>query len=297
MGAAVSFSALANAKTEKHMEPSSEWALDYAEGACRLARMFGEGDEKVLFYLERYQPGDNFSIVVAGAPFEKFARSDVRIQFGESGELREEDVIEADLGRFSPALMISRSTLDEVEDPESRDAKTAKTDADLEPSNPFDLFGQQISPQYEAAVEFVAIESKRRGRVVLETGSLGEPMKAMRKCTDDLISTWGIDIQAHRSLTRRVLIKGDSLGWVRDSDYPTDLIRKGMQGLIYFRLNVDEEGKPTSCNIQRSTRPEEFDRIVCDRLLERAELIPALNAEGTPIESIFQGAVFFTIPN
>lgn len=121
-------------------------------------------------------------------------------------------------------------------------------------------------------------------------------MADLRRCMNELLTHWGIDVERHKSLTRK-LVPTDSPGsWLNSRDYPTDLLRDGAQGLVNFRLSVDEKGKVSGCHIQRSTRPEGFDRAVCDALTRRARFEPALDADGNPVNSYFIGSVNFVMP-
>ena len=64
------------------LQPSGGWQLKYADDSCRLARLFGEGENKTLLVLERYEPGDEFMLVVAGASLGKSKSEKVRYRFG-----------------------------------------------------------------------------------------------------------------------------------------------------------------------------------------------------------------------
>ena len=120
-------------------------------------------------------------------------------------------------------------------------------------------------------------------------------MAAMRRCTDELLTHWGIDLEQHRHLTRGVRPASNPGNWLNSKDYPTKLLRQGMQGIVQIRLSIDERGKPTACHIQQSTRPAEFDAAVCDGLMRRAEFEPALGAEGEPVPSYWHSSVRFEI--
>ena len=52
----------------------------------------------------------------------------------------------------------------------------------------------------------------------------------------------------------------------------------GYQGNASFRLIVDADGKPVSCHIQQSTRPVDFDAVVCKAIMARASFEPTPDA-------------------
>ncbi len=62
---------------------------------------------------------------------------------------------------------------------------------------------------------------------------MGDAMKVMRNCTDDMLQYWGIDLEKHRNLAKLPEPIGNVGNWVRSRDYPNDLLRKGYQG--WFR--------------------------------------------------------------
>lgn len=276
------------------LDPSSSWNLNYADENCRLMRMFGEGEDKTAFYIERYGPGDGFALVVAGKPIGKIAaretRYDYDLQFGPYEQVREQGASRGDLEEYKPALIMTGVTFGEDEKP-GRDSKSRfDPDEYAARTRPFE---QKISVEREARIEWLEIARKGRGPVRLALGSMGPPMAAMRKCTDDMAQDWGIDLDAHRQLTRPVVPTDSPASWLGSNDYPRALWVRGIQGLVQLRLSVGADGVPTQCHIQRSTRPQEFDEISCKRLLQRARFEPALDAQGKPIASFYRQSIRF----
>lgn len=277
------------------LEPSSHWNLDYADDSCRLARIFGEGDDKVAFYIERYEPGDRFFLMVAGKALEGNRRANAEFSFGPGGKTREGEGETGTFGEYDPALFEGAMALmplsDDKDDDSYRGFNAEEFAADT------NVLGQELLPDQEAAIEWLQISRGSKQPVRLALGSMGQPMSAMRACTDELLTSWGVDIAAHGSLTRRATPTRSPSRWMSTSDYPTELLRKGMQGLVQVRLSVGADGQPTQCHIQRSTRPEGFDTAVCAALMRKARFDPALDAGGRPIASFWRTSVRFDIPN
>jgi hypothetical protein len=69
----------------------------------------------------------------------------------------------------------------------------------------------------------------------------------------------------------------------------------GYEAIVNVRVIVDGQGKPVSCHIQTSTRPKEFDDVVCRRIMGHARFIPALDATGHPVTSYWQQSVTFAL--
>lgn len=272
---------------EVRLQPSSKWHLDYADDSCRIARRFGDGESKVLFYIERYQPGDSFTMVAAGKPL-KTSRDQTYVQFGAYEAEQKSNILRGSLEELKPALIFS--TIQIAKTPPKR--KTKDETSQVKVPN---IFGQKLSPEREAAVTWIRLKSGSSKAVILETGSLGEPMKAMRQCTADLLTHWGIDLEKHRDLANMPKPKGSPAYWLRAKDYPTTLLRQRQQGLVKFRLSIDDQGIPTQCHIQRSTRPEGFDTAVCEGLMKRARFEPARTRDGEAIASYWRSTVRFEI--
>jgi TonB family protein len=292
--ALVSCAALAEEPAPVVLKPSSDWHVDYAADSCRLARTFGEGEQKSVMYFERYEPGDAFYFLVAGAPLKhERVNAKTSFQFGPGGREHTAGWTMGTLGELDPALMVNGLTLMPIGDPKraSRrfDPKTAAQDTDI--------FGQEISPGQERTIEWLEIQRGKSAPVRFELGSMGPPMQALRACTDELMEHWGLDLDAHRTLSRAAAPASIPGNWLNSNDYPKDLLRQHKAGLVQFRLTVGADGKPTHCNIQRSTRPEGFDKAVCEGLMRRARFTPALDANGQAIASFWRSAVHFDVPN
>jgi TonB family protein len=84
--------------------------------------------------------------------------------------------------------------------------------------------------------------------------------------------------------------------WLSLDDYPDRSFFKGESAIVRYRLNVDENGNPTSCEVQRRTNPPEFAEITCSRLMQRARFIPAINSSGKPVAAYFLGTVRWLMP-
>ena len=272
------------------LAPSSQWNVHFDDDSCRLARLFGEGGQKTLFYIERYAPGDAFSLVVAGKPLSKgSARGKTVLQFGSDFAEAEHNFTLGNVGEFKPALIFGSMTFDPAV-PAQDDFMAAEIQK--EP----DVFGQSISLDRETGITWIKIRNPGGKPIYLDTGSLADPMKVMRNCTDDMLKNWGIDLVAHKNIAKLPVPKTDPGRWLLPKDYPTHLLGTGQQGLVQVRLSINPLGKPSACHIQKSTRPEEFDEAVCDGLMRRASFEPAVTKSGEAIASFWRTSVRFVLP-
>lgn len=270
--------------------------MHYDDDSCRLSRTFGEGPDKVAFYLERFAPGDGMTAVLAGRVLDGPRHHEVFLEFGPNGKRALAGPSYGELGQFNSAMVMTGVRLDpdeaQLENRSWRDLKLAREQARVMPT---DVLYHDISPDREAQIEWLQLERKDARPIRLLLGSMGKPMEAMRACTTDLVNLWGIDVEKHRTLTRSVEPANNPTKWLTPSDYPSELLKAGTEGIVQFRLSVDEEGKPTGCRIQQSTQGAEFDQVVCAALMRRANFKPALDAHGQAIASYFRSAVRFEI--
>jgi TonB family protein len=280
--------AAAAPKEPLRLKPSSPWNIHYADDSCRMMRSFGEGDEQVTLVADRFQPGDSLEITFIGKRF-SMGRNGGRldIRFGSVEAEQEVEFYTATMDD-TPALMLTENIRiaprSEVEKATSAAAIKAKR---------YDFEGSRIAPEQEAAATFIEVKRVPRGPVILETGSLGAPMKALRQCTDQLLTLWGIDVAKHASLSRKAIPKTNPGTWLTNDDYPPTMIAQGKRAIVHFGLDIDTTGAPTACHIQQSTRPEAFDKAVCLGIMRRAKFEPALDADGNPIISYFAQTVRF----
>ena len=270
------------------LQPSSKWNIDYNDDSCRLGRKFGEGEQFMFFYLERFEPSDNFMMVVAGAPLGKWTGRRTDFTFGPGGREIENISTNGSHGTYGPTVIVNGGSLlpwPKDEDPE-RDS-----DADRLPRR----FEQTFTPEQEHSIEWLDIDPSGRRTVRLALGPMDKPMAAMRACTEELITHWGLDLAAIRGMTREPKPRGNPGDWITTSDYPAVALRNGQGGLVHFRLIVGTDGKPISCHVQQVTDPAVLGEAACAALMRKSKFEPALGADGQPIVAYWRTTVRFQL--
>lgn len=279
----------AAAREPLRLKPSSKWNVHYAEDSCRMGRSFGEGDQKVMLIVDRFQPGDALRLSFIGKPASsRLNEGTVQLRFGPVEAEQEVEFYPGTLNK-TPSLIIRKTVRIAPYSPETIAASKAAVRA-----GQYDFAEPPITPAQEAAATY--IEVKRGGirqPFILETGSLGPPLAALEKCAGELLAHWGIDVAKHATLSRSVIPMSNPADWVKSRDYPTEMWLMGKRAIVQFRLNVDAAGKPTACHIQQSTRPKAFDDAVCKAILRNAGFEPALDAAGSPMASFWLNTVIF----
>ena len=276
--------AIAAPEQPVRLQSSSKWVVNYADNGCRLLRQFGTGDDMVTLVMNRYGPDDDFQMTLAGKPLRKFFGSrEVLVQFGPQEQAQEKEFEDGSLGD-APAMIFSSMSVEKIEGDTVADA-LARISAP-----------EDIAPERFAAISYLSVGKKQRAPLILETGALEKPFAALSACTDNLVESWGFDIQKEKTLQRRATPKDDYTSWIRTMDYPVDMLRAGQPAIVQFRLDVDATGTVTACHILETTRPKAFDDAVCHSMMKRASFEPAIDNEGKPVASYFRRTVRFRLP-
>lgn len=297
-------SAALAAKDPLTLKPISAWQVDYAEDRCRLIRKFGDEENTVFAVFDRYGPGESFRLTLAGEPVRgpRAARSNLStriaspepllalsVRFGPHEDVQKLVTYNGSFGEHSALIVAESARLGPVSGTGKQPPKEVESAKLAQLAMP--------ARAREKAVRYLEIGRPLSRAVVLETGSMAGPFAALDTCVEDLIGTWGVDIEKHKTLLRPALPSNDPGTWIASEDYPDAMISAGQAALVEFRLNIGADGLPTACYIQSTTRPKEFDDTVCRAVMSRARFDPALDAEGKPIASYYRNSVRFQIPN
>ncbi|MET1754023.1 TonB family protein [Novosphingobium sp. RD2P27] len=268
----------AMASTTAGLEPTGPWNVHYAAQSCMLLRGYGDATKPDLLMMERFEPSDRFQLVLISDQLRYYEQgSMLRLRYGDGERIIVKGAMpgKADDGRAS--LTISSTAIRPW--PESEEDEPERL---------------SITPEQEAAATSLTVSFRGRD-VTFRTGPLDKAFAALRKCTDDLVRSWGLDPvqQSRLSAPAKPLSKPRS--WITSSAYPRSMILLRKQGLVNFRLSVNETGTPTACQIQRSYSDEAFDKVTCELLMRNARFSPALDESGKAVPSYFVSGVRFII--
>lgn len=277
---AVSPAALAAESAPISLARDGPWVANYDDDKCQLLAKFGTGDATIVARFTRFQPSDGFDLALTGESLKRAGTtSKVKLGFGPGPGERE---AMADLGTFGnkPLMMFGGQRLDN---------RSVTTDGPAQswPS---------LTPAQEAAVSTLTVRFGGARNYRPELGSMAGPMAAMRTCITDLLKHWGYDPQEVAAQSRRATPIGNPGSWVTTKDYPSKSVMMGHNGLLQFRLDIDEAGKVLGCHILARTRPDEFADIACRAITSRASFEPALDAAGKPTRGYYMNKVRFVIP-
>ena len=272
------------AKDALVLEPSSRWELDYAADSCALRRMFGEGAQQSQLEIRRFQPGLSLQTTVATRAM-PMTRRNFRYRFDPNPEWQ--DAAAANYVYFGDnfeGVIFYPQLPDLVVDKKKDDDELRQdfTTADL------------VAMEAKAAqgIESITMSRAFRDDLVLKTGSLGAPLIALNACIDELLGHWGIDVEAHKTLTRPAIAKNVSkMG--RLIPYPPKMLAQRLPGIVNVRLEVGETGAVNGCHIQMELSDPAFEEASCKTLQKSLKFDPALDKDGKPIASYWINRVRF----
>jgi Gram-negative bacterial TonB protein C-terminal len=254
------------------------WEINYDVDSCNLLAEFGDGPQRTIVRLTRYQPEDAFDLAIYGEGY-KYPTTTVpvRIGFGLGAPVKR-DAMTGQAGNALPLLIVNSLRLDGWE---------SRKPGDVAPP---------ITPEQEARASLVDLTVPKGKRLRLEGGSFAQPMAAMRACTDDLVKSWGYDPAQQASLSAKAEPTRNPGTWLNNGDYPSGALIAGHNGIVQFRLDIDEAGKVTGCRVLHRTNPDSFSTLTCKRIGQRARFRPARDKDGKPVRSYYVNKARFVIP-
>lgn len=134
-----------------------------------------------------------------------------------------------------------------------------------------------------AASRGIAIDWPGNRLIAMNFVNASGAVEQLKRCDDDLLSDWGIDVAAIAALKQRAVPISDVRGVFTVEDYPESALRTQAQGTVVARLDIDKDGIITDC-VAMEPRP---DRLLvsttCSILKRRIKFRPAVGADGQPV--------------
>ena len=266
-------------KPEFTLEPSGDWKLVRYGDRCSLVRSFGEGESATALRIEQGTAKPYYTVSIAGRPVRHPYGSVMSIQFGPDELPSERGYVINETRNGDPAIVMYGVLLAPVT-AEQAEKGTAG----------------MIGPEREAAIDRLVLSRAVIDPFALSLGTMTEPLQRLSTCALAVADKLYSASRSSGGKSRPAEPQNNPGGWIRSADYPRDLVRKGMEGTVAFRLTVDKQGVATNCHIEATNRPQMFDDTVCLALLRRAKFHPAMDAEGKPQASYYVNRVHFQMP-
>lgn len=90
--------------------------------------------------------------------------------------------------------------------------------------------------------------------------------------------------------------KGRRANWITTEDYPGSAQRAGEEGTTAIKVQIDEEGRVTSCSVTGSSGSAALDDATCKLYQRRARFNPAKDAAGNPMATTYNDRVRWQLP-
>ena len=277
------------------LQPTSQWIVDYAENSCRMVRSFGEGDSKVILLLESQSPGD-MDMVLVGKPL-KSEQEEIAAKF--LPHLEPTTKGRPVTSKGEPGILFSRIRLVPQDEAAKVEAEEARQSAKPNIRPPAADLAEELKRRAErqefaeTATE-MEIDTRPSRPVILETGTLGKPIKAFDQCSRDSLRDWGVDPDLQEKIARPVRIENNGR-FISGDDYPKKMLDEDQQSEVKVRVLVDASGRVTKCTSLSHFRLPQFNQLVCDKITSNAKFAPAELADGTRVPSYYTVHFIFRI--
>jgi hypothetical protein len=265
---------------------ASVWALDYGDDYCRLMRDFSDGEQTIGLFVERTQPGPLMRLIVIGDAVRLFRGSqELGYRMHPAGAPRTVQRLRFETSDGQQYLNLGPTMFADVAPPA----------AGSPPAMP-PPYSRQEEAKLAGGINGIYLDRGLTQPILLETGELGAAAVALQTCADDLIGSWGLDAEKHKSLSRPAMPAQPTAGWVSADTIPFAEFSKLNGGNNEVRVMINDAGVATSCHIQWPALVEAINSEICSAVMERSAFLPALDEQGQAMPSYWIASVFFLLP-
>lgn len=229
-------------------QPTSQWILEFADDKCYATRNYGSSDKPLLLVLKPSPMGEVLQLTVA-----RHDRAGDTLQLPAIVEIGDHPTIRTSALAWN-----------------ARRAKIRSLRINL-PEEEAGLLARASTLRIFSAGEFGD---------TFALSNMGNLMKAMKTCVDDLRKHWNIGPEHEAKLRTRAT--GELWRYFKEDDYPEKARQSSQGGTVEFALLIDELGRIADCTVIQTSSIAVLDAQSCLVLEERARLTPAMGADGKP---------------
>jgi hypothetical protein len=258
-------------------KPAGQWAVDYGDDYCRLARNFSDGTDTLALAIERIQPGPMARMVLVSNAINPFRSADeIGWHFTPSDPERKARYTHASTPEGKEYYNLGEFMLTPFVPP-----------APGTPPGPPPPYDRQQEQAIAKGLTGFVLDSGLNAPVEVDTGDLSQPIAALQKCADDLASSWGVDPAKLQGQKSAPIPERGGSGWLPQGTVAFTDFGKLTGGSNQVRLMVDAAGKPTGCAIHWPTLDKGTNDKICKTLMANASFTPARDADGQPMASLW----------
>lgn len=90
--------------------------------------------------------------------------------------------------------------------------------------------------------------------------------------------------------------RGNPGNWANTNDYPSRALREEREGTTRFTVQINADGRVTSCSITGSSGHSDLDETTCNLIQRRGRFTPAKDTSGNAVPDTWSSAVRWQIP-
>ncbi|QZD90751.1 energy transducer TonB [Qipengyuania aurantiaca] len=274
------------------LQPSSPWNLDMGEHKCRIARLFGEGENQTIFLIDQWDPSTTAQWTLAGPALEKYRNGRAtEYEFGNGGDAGEFELLGSSFGEFGNAVQSSSGfvTGDPLGDEEDQERDYLV--------NPLGL--PALDAKGAVGIEWLTVSQRGRTPVRLRLGSLEGPLAALNVCMENLVEFWGFDLEEQRRIASPPEVSNmPQVTREVAEHYPNSALRRGAQADFHIRMTIDTQGQIENCVLLSQTVADKFELggHPCTSFERYARIEPARDKTGQPIRAYLTNRIVYRIP-
>ena len=258
--------------------PSTEWNIDFGENTCRLARVFGEGENKHILFVEQAGPSESFNLTIAGPGMKKYRQIITRLTLKPDEGFPQTYGNPAEVVGYGPGEVFTSLKINEPDE---------STDGALRTLPHIDL-------DEAAAIERV-VYGHGGSALSFETGEMASPFQALNVCSADFVRAWGLDEGEHQSFEKMAVWKNEAdIAKRIQKKYTRAALKRGEQAILRMRVIVETDGSVSDCTLTDATETERLESNACDEMA-KAEFAPALDKAGNPMRSFYLTNIIYRI--
>lgn len=232
------------------LQPSGKWNVDYGKEMCTVGRAFSDDGTTFGFRPDGFAGQGGMLVIIqparSGARHQKFKQ---KIKFPDGAE---------------PIPVSPRSYY--LREQKNRVVTMIVNAEELERLKAADSFSVPIGG---------------RGHVTLAPGNMTAALKALDKCSDDLMATHGVPVAEIADAAVRTTARRPD----RWFTYPSSSVTSGAEGRIVTLIAVSDQGKPTECRILSQNAEHPLAKSSCETIRRLGDFEPARDKDGKAIRS------------
>ncbi len=252
-------------------EPVAQWSLSARADHCAITRRFTKDGDEAVLSIRKAWPGGSAQFAVA-ADSMGGVRIPIKAGFAPSSKMDEfREVAPAAIGG-KPAIVFAGSLLRKATANES----VAEDTVDGEVTH-FVITGASKEP------------------IVLHTYAMEKARTALDNCVDEMLGKALQVLPSEQSelASHASPVKQEEWAQKIMANYPSEMIRQGIEGTVRVGLIIDKNGRVSHCFPKDQMAAKGLRDAACGTLIEYARFRPARDAKGEAMPHLWSTQIIY----